>query len=366
MCATIVDDGVGGWRHGTDWAFLERLAHRWVDGYDWRATEKRINRFANDRVPVDGANVHYLREPGSGPSPRPLLILHGWPYSFLGYLDVVERLAHPERFGGQVADAFDVVLISQPGTGFSDPPARPKSPRQLAEVYHRVMRDELGYQRYLVDGGDQGAVAGGFLALDHPDSVIGLHQSMLLPRQPEAPLGYGLTNADASAAERDYVQAEAARFQRDGAYFLLQMTRPESLAPALTDSPVGLAAWIVEKYHSWSDRRARTFEEIFSLDQLLDEIMLYLVTDSFATSLWSYAALQTDPSALPPDIRITVPTGITGWPDPWNPPPPRAFAERSRANIVQWTQPPRGGHFPFYEEPDLYVDDLRAFGRALR
>jgi microsomal epoxide hydrolase len=355
-----------GWNYGMDIRYLHSLAAHWLTNYDWRRTEDRINQFRNYQVEIDGLKLHYLLEKGSASVPRPLLIIHGWPYSFVSYLGVVKALAHPEQHGGTAESGFDVVLVSVPGFGLSQAPPRPMGLRSLGRLYNRLMVDVLGYEQYFLDGGDQGALSASYMAVDSAHRVIGLHQSNAFPRHPEAPYASGNTGPNPTAAEKEFVVDEVERFTRESAYFRLHVTRPETLAPAMMESPVGLAAWISEKYYFWTDRRHRTFEEIISFDQLLDEVMLYLVTRTFRTSLWTYAAFQSEPSMLPGGQKIATPTGIAAWPDPLNRMPPREFVERSRSNIIQWTDMPRGGHFPFYEEPALYVADLLEFGRKLR
>jgi microsomal epoxide hydrolase len=360
------DGRFAGWRYGVDVEFLRSLAQYWTAQYDWRKTEQRINRIPNFRVEIDGLKLHYLLEKGSGNDPTPLLIIHGWPYSFLSYLGVIDRLSHPERFGGDPADAFDVVVVSVPGYGFSDSPRAITGLHVFGHLYHKLMTEVLGYSRYVLDGGDQGALSASWMALDYPAHVIGLHQSNVFPRHPEAPYGSGLVGPNPTQVELDFVKDEKERFERDSSYFLIHLQRPETLAVAMMDSPVGAAAWIAEKYHYWTDQQERPFDQVITQDRLLDEIMLYLVTDTFRTSLWPYTAFQTEVPILPADAKIMVPTGIAAWPDPLNPMPPREFVKRSRGNIVQWTDMPRGGHFPFYEEPELFAQDLISFGKKLR
>ena len=355
-----------GWRYGTDITFIKELADYWVKNYDWRKTEAKINRFRNYRVNIDGQKLHFIVEKGSGKNPQPLLLIHGWPYSFLSYLDVIERLAHPERFGGNADDGFDVVVVSVPGYGFSEATAGPIGLREFGKRYHRLMTEVLGYKQYIVHGGDQGAISASFMAFDYPQSVKGLHQYLVFPRHPESPYGSGQVGPNPTQAELAFVKDEVERFAQQSAYFNVHLTRPETLSVAMMDSPVGTASWIVEKYYYWTDQRQRPFEKIVTKDQLLNEVMLYLVTDTFRTSLWPYAAFQTETPVLPAGKKIVVPTAITAWPDPLNKMPPREFVERSRGNIVQWTQMPCGGHFPFYEEPKRFIDDIIAFGRKLR
>lgn len=362
------DGQPAGWRYGADMDFMRRLAEHWLARYDWRAAEARLNRFANFRVEIDGARLHYLHERASRPDALPLLIIHGWPYSALSYVDQVERLAHPERFGGRAEDGFHVVVASLPGSGFSDAPRSPEGLGANGRRYHALMTRVLGHPRYVVHGGDQGALSAGFMAVQRPEAVIGLSQHMLFPRQPEAGFGSGSVGAaDATEAERAFAAAEQRMVQEQMAYFFTHVQRGETLAAAMADSPVGAAAWIVEKFYFWSDQRERSFERIFTMDRLLDEAMMYLaVPGGFRTALWPYMAFQHEPPMLAPGERIMVPTHVQQWADPLHPKRPREFVERSAANIVRWSDMPRGGHFPFYEEPDAWRDDVLAFGRQLR
>ena len=355
----------GDWRYGPPSAYLRELCAYWAEGYDWRAQEGTMNAVPHFLANVDGLDLHFVHERGSGPAPRPLLILHGWPYSFHSYTHLVERLAHPERHGGRVEDAFSVVVPSFPGYDFSGRPAAPMGPRQVATVLHRLMVETLGYGRYLAHGGDWGGYLVSLLGFDYPGQVAGIHSTALIARQSGAPSHSGQVAPDASEEEKAFAARELALWKREGGYALLQKTKPQALAYATADSPVGVAAWIVEKFHAWSDRRERPFGALFTRDQLLTEVMLYLVTDAFATSLWLYAGQERERLDVPPPgRRIEVPVGVAAFPDPVFPPVPRAVAEKSH-RVVRYTVMPRGGHFPFYEAPDLLVDDLRQFARGL-
>lgn len=362
----VVPEG-GVWSYGTDPAFLKDLAAYWLDGYDWRETERAFNRFDHFKATVDGQELHFVHERGSGEKPQPLLLLHGWPYSFVSFSEVIEPLAHPERFGGDAEDGFDVVVASLPGYGFSGKPDKPMGLKAMGDLLDKLMTQVLGYERYLVQGGDWGGYIASRLGFDHPEHVIGVHSNSFMVRHDGAALGSGQAGADdASEEERAFVQSEAQGFMLEGGYSIIQGTRPQTLSYAMLDSPVGVAAWIVEKFYAWSDKRERAFAEVFTKDQLLTEVMVYLVTDTFNTASWIYAAYFPEGSAtLPPGEKVQVPVAFAAFPDPVFGPPPRAFMERSH-NVVRWNNLPRGGHFPVLEAPDLYLEDLRGFGRALR
>jgi microsomal epoxide hydrolase len=358
------------WKYGIDPRYLNDLVAHWATGYDWRAAERAINRVRHFRANVDDQQVAFIYEKGSGPHPQPLLLLHGWPYSSYSFLEVVEPLAHPERFGGQVEDAFDVVVPDLPGFGFSPAPRQLRGLRFAAEQLRRLMTEVLGYGKFIVHGGDFGDVAGVWMAFDHPQNVLGLHESQLAFRDADAAFGSGQITGSATAAERAFMKRELENGKQQSAYQMLQSTRPETLAAALMDSPVGQAAWIVEKFYYWTDRTNKAFPQIHSMDQLLSEVMYYVVTDSFETSLRPYVALASldeEKGVLPRGRSIVVPVAFAVFPnDALAVVPPRSLMERSRANIVQWSEMPRGGHFPMLEEPQLLIEDLRKFGRYLR
>jgi pimeloyl-ACP methyl ester carboxylesterase len=352
----------GGWGCGTDVATLHDLARYWLDRYDWRAEEAKLNLLPQFRAEAAGLTLHYVHVKGSGPKPLPILLSHGWPGSFFEFAHLVEKLAHPERFGGDPADAFDVVLPSLPGYGFSDRPGTPIGPRSTARHFNALMTEVLGYSSYLAQGGDWGATISAFLGYEHAGNCCAIHLNMLGLRSPD------MVPAD---AEREWARSSEARFNQEGAYLRLQATRPQTLGFAMMDSPVGMAGWILEKFAAWSDLPrtpdgAPDLWARYSRDQLLTNIMLYLVTRSFASASWMYRGFFAEqPNHIAAGTRIEVPVGFAAFPDPVYSPPPRSLVEKAY-NITRWTDMPRGGHFAALEEPDLFVDDLRAFARTIR
>lgn len=362
----IADAGVEPWKWGMSQAWLKGIGTTWAKDYDWRAAESRLNTFDNFRADIDGKKLHFIHERGSGENPTPLLIMHGWPYSVLSFVDVIEPLAHPERFGGTVEDAFDVVVVSIPGVGFSEAPDGLESLRQSGNRYHKLMTDILGYDGYIAHGGDQGAVTAAWMARDYPDAVMGHHVHMFYPRHPASPWLSGQAGPEPTQAEQDWIAAEATAPFDQLAYILTHVARGETLAASVADNPVGQAAWIWDKWYYWTDRSKRSFDDIYSSKHLIDEAMFYIVTDSFRTSLWPYMSFtEENITTLAEGEMIENPAGVTAWPDPVFPLPPREYVERSRSNLIHYTTPPRGGHFPMVEEPELYVEDLRAFRAAL-
>ncbi len=348
-----VDDA--GWDYGANLAYLKGLVAYWRDGFDWRAQEATLNQYAQYRADIDGVGVHFVHEHGHGPHPLPLIITHGWPSSFAQMLKIVPLLTDPARYGGDPADAFDVVVPSLPGFGFSDRPrARGMNGQRIATLWARLMADTLGYRRFAAAGGDLGSPVTRRLALAHPDLVVGMHLT---------DVGYPTADRpDFSAAERRYLDAVRDWSAHEGAYMMLQSIKPQTLAYGLTDSPVGLAAWIVEKFRAWSDC-AGDVERRFSKDELLTTIMIYWVTETINSSVRLYYENRGIPP-LAPEQRINVPAGVAIFPKDLAL-PPREWAERS-LRVERWTEMPRGGHFAAMEEPALLVEDLRAFFRPLR
>ena len=347
-----------GWRYGTSLAYLRELVAYWRDRYDWRAHEAQLNAFRQFTVPLAGIDLHFIHQPGVGPEPLPLLLSHGWPGSVWEFHTLIPRLTDPARFGGDPADAFTVVAPSLPGYGLSFVPGQPRfGVVEIAEVFAQLMTDLLGYRRFAAQGGDWGAFVTSRLALDHPERLVGIHLNLLPLRRdvqrPERP----------TEEEVRYLEELAHWLREETAYQWVQGTRPQTLAYALTDSPVGLAAWIVEKFYAWSDcggDLGRRFTE----DELLTNITLYWVTGAIGSSFWPYYARFHDGWPLPDDARIEVPTAYAAFPREILR-PPRAWAERV-FNIRRWTPMPAGGHFAALEEPDALAADLRAFFRDLR
>ena len=346
------------WAYGTSLEYMKELVAYWRDKYDWRAAEARLNEARQFTAPVAGIDVHFIHEEGVGPRPFPLLISHGWPGSIVEFQELIPRLTDPARFGGRAEDAFTVVAPSLPGYTFSFRPHQPRfSVAEIADVFATLMTDVLGYRRFAAQGGDWGAFVTSVLGLKYPDRLAGIHINLLaVKRDVTAP-----PNPDAD--ERRYLE-QLRQWQREGTgYQWIQGTRPQTLAFGLTDSPVGLAAWIVEKFRAWSDCDGDV-ERCFTKDVLLTNVMLYWVTGAINSSFWPYYARMHEPWPLPDGRRIEVPTGYAAFPHEILS-PPRAWAERSY-NIQRWTPTARGGHFAALEQPAALADDIREFFRPLR
>src|SRR6201994_4855179 len=263
------------WYYGTDMGWLKSVVSHWHDRYDWRTWEAALNRFPNYKAKVGGMNIHFILERGSGDNPLPLVLTHGWPGSVVEFLDVIEPLAHPERFGGKAEDGFTVVAPSLPGYGFSDPPDAPITPREIAPLWSRLMTDVLGCDRYVAQGGDWGGIVTSWLALDHPERLKAIHLN-IVGFNPEIPDEDPLT-----AEEEDWQRRNAARRDGEIAYHAINGTKPQTLSYGLTDSPVGCAAWILEKFHGWTVP-GRDVPPPFDRDHLLANVMLYWLSGSEA------------------------------------------------------------------------------------
>jgi pimeloyl-ACP methyl ester carboxylesterase len=354
----LADDG---WDRGVPVSYLKELAEYWRTTYDWRAAEAELNRYPQFLTEIDGARVHFLHVRSPWPDARPLLISHGWPGSVAEFLDVIGPLTDPAAYGGDPADAFHVVVPALPGFGFSGPAGPGWRPNRIAHAWAELMR-RLGYDRYVAQGGDAGAVISLELGRVDPAHVAGVHVNMLMT----FPSGDPAELADLSESDQARL-ARMGRFNDDlSGYMKLQSTRPQTLAYGLTDSPAGQLAWIAEKFMEWTDA-AKAPEDAVDRDRLLTTVSLYWFTGTAGTSAALYyedaAALKDMVTGVRPD-PVTVPVGVAVFPEDIFL-PLRRLADRDLPNIVHWSEFDRGGHFAALEEPDLFVDDVRAFARAV-
>jgi pimeloyl-ACP methyl ester carboxylesterase len=345
------------WAYGTDVAWLREFIAHWRDRFDWRAAEAQLNAFPQYKVRLHDIDLHFVKVEGKGPAPCPLLLSHGWPGSVFEFLELIPRLADPARFGGEEADAFTVIAPSLPGYGLSFAPGQKRfGVEEIAHCFADLMTDVVGYQRYGAQGGDWGAFITSRLGYDHPDRLIGIHLNAMPIRRDPKMIG------DSTPEQQKYLQELTVFLKEETGYQWIQGTRPQTLAFGLTDSPAGLAAWIIEKFHIWSDNGGDLLS-ILSRDALLANISLYWFTGAIGSSFWPYYARMHGP--WPIDGRITVPTGYCEFPREIVR-PPRSLAARTYSDIRRWTVMPRGGHFAAMEQPQALAEEVRAFFRPLR
>ena len=336
-----------GWSMGTDLEYLRELVAYWADGFDWPAQEAALNRLPRFRTPVGDLGIHFVHARAAGPA-LPLVLGHGWPDSFWRYTKVIPLLTDPGAHGADPADAFHVVVPDMPGFGYSDRPAVPLDSIAVADLWAELM-GQLGYPRFGAAGGDVGSHVSRYLALNHADRVVAVHRT-------DAGLPAHVPD-DLTPEERDWLAGAAAWGATEGAYAAMHRTKPQTAAFGLTDSPVGLAAWIVEKLQAWSDGFR------FTEDEILTNVTIYWLTATIGSSIRMYRAN----AAIPPDQlarRVEVPSGFSLFPGDIVR-PPREWLDRS-ADVVRVTEPARGGHFAPFEEPELYAEELREFFRPFR
>jgi pimeloyl-ACP methyl ester carboxylesterase len=348
-----------GWDQGADRTYLTRLLDHWAGGFDWRARERALNGFAHFHATLDGVRIHFIHERARAGSGIPLIITHGWPSSFVEMLGLVPRLTDPAAHGID-GPPFDVVIPSLPGYGFSQrPPRTGVNYRYVAGLWHDLMRG-LGYDRYGAQGGDFGAGVATYMALDQPRHMLGIHLSTL-----EIAPYTGPGSPPLSDVERAFVADNQRWAERERGYSAIQSTKPQTLGYGLTDSPAGLAAWIVEKWRSWSDSGG-DLDSRFDRDFLLTMLTVYWVTRTITSSMRDYWDNRWTGVTVGPDDRVGTPTAVAAFWRHFVPEgdPPREWFERLY-EVRRWTPMPRGGHFAAAEEPDLLARDIAAFFAAL-
>ena len=348
----------GGWKYGSNLDYMKEISSYWIKDFDWRKHEAEINKFSNFTTVVEDIKMHFIHEKGSGSNPTPLLLMHGWPGSIVEFLHIIEKLAHPEKFGGNIEDAFDVIAPSLPGFGFSGRPSKPIGPRKMAAILNKLMIENLKYENYLAQGGDWGATIANWIGYDHSKSCKAIHINCLTMRHPDGPQ---------TKQEEEWQQRfNKNQIMQDG-YRTQQATKPQTLSYGMMDSPVGIAAWIIEKMYSWSDLKDNNIESVYSKDTLLANIMVYVVTKTFNTATWIYYGRREEGGRFfPKDFKkIEIPTAAAIFPAEMSEWPPRSYVDRM-FNITQWTEMPSGGHFAALEEPERLVNDLVKFSRTVR
>jgi pimeloyl-ACP methyl ester carboxylesterase len=355
--AETVDD----WSQGVPLAYLRELCDHWAGQYDWRATEARLNALPQSRIEIDGLGIHVLHARSPRPDALPLVLTHGWPGSIVEFLKVIGPLTDPAAHGGDPADAFHVVCPSLPGYGFSDKPDRTGwGVQRIAAAWAELMA-RLGYSRYGAQGGDWGTSVTTSLGQQDPEHLAGIHLNP--PIAAPDPDTFG----DLTDAERETLTALERAQQWEDGYSMQQATRPQTLGYGLVDSPAGLCGWIVEKFRAWSDCDGHP-ENVFTRDEMLDNITLYWLTGTAASSArlyWeSFRQVQSWFTESTSDT-VDVPTGCSIFPKEL-PRPSRRWAEKRYIDIRYWNEPSRGGHFAAFERPDIFVDEVRAFFRLVR
>lgn len=337
------------WECGTELGWFQSILAYWRTGFDWRAQERRLNAFAQFKAKVGGIDLHFLHVPGEGPRPG----------SVFEFLELIPRLTQPQRFGAPAEDAFTVVAPSLPGFGLSFEPGQPRfSAEAMADALVELMSGVLGYERFAAQGGDWGASIAARIGLAHPQRVYGIHLNLLpLPRDPARIRTEEPAQARYLAQLRNWLK-------EDAAYAAIQGTRPQTLAYGLSDSPAGLAAWILEKMRAWSDCGGDV-ESAIDRDTLLANVSLYWFTGAIGSSFWPYYARAHGPWPVPEDATVGVPLGYAEFPAEILK-PPRSLAQRTFTDIRRWTEMPRGGHFAALEQPEALASEIRAFFRPLR
>jgi pimeloyl-ACP methyl ester carboxylesterase len=349
-----------GWQQGASLDYIEGLVAYWRNGFDWRAQEAALNRFAQFRAELKGQTVHFIQERAKNGRGFPLVFAHGWPGSFVEAAKLIPLLTDPESHGASAEDAFDVVVPSLPGYGFSPTPtAAGMNSFAIAELWAELMSG-LGYKRFAAQGGDWGASVATWLGLQIPSRVAGIHLNYI-PGSYDPPRA--ADGSDLSGEERAFLQSRDQWLDLEGGYGHIQGTKPQTAAYALNDSPAGLCAWIAEKFRDWSDWKTVP-EDAISRDTLLTNISIYWFTQTIASSMRLYWEGRRRPVRFEPGQRVEVPVGVARFAKE-EPMPPRKWVERCY-NVRRWTEIPRGGHFAALEQPELLAQDIREFLRPLR
>ena len=348
------------WDYGSNLDYIKELVEYWRTDFDWRAQEKKLNAFHHFKSEVEGLDIHFIHERGTGPNPIPLVITHGWPSTFFEMTKIIPLLADPGSHGADPADSFDVVAPSLPGFGFSQATGeRGMQVQKVADLWAKLMTENLGYPKFAAQGGDIGAGVTSRLGYAHHDKLYGIHlTSVTRPTPYLGPGARSLTEEEtAHMAQRDQW------FQDEGGYNHIQGTKPQTLSYGLNDSPAGLAAWIVEKYRTWSDCHGDV-ESSYTKDELLTTVTIYWVTGTIGSSVRMYKENQSHLWTMEPDEIVPAPAGMALFPQEIAR-PPREWAERSY-DVRRWQEMPRGGHFAALEEPELLAHEVREFFRPLR
>ena len=343
----------GGWSFGTNIDYMKNLADYWTKEYDWKSQEARLNQFPNYKTKVDDLDIHFIIKKSSSPKAIPLILIHGWPGSIVEFLEIIDPLCEPEKYGNNNEVCFDIIAPSIPGFAFSGKPENPIGPRKIASIFNKLMTEKLGYKKYVAQGGDWGSAISTWLGFDHSKNCKGIHINMLPARHIDGPQTEEEKSWDRQFS-KDYVSQSG--------YFAIQSTKPQTLSYAMMDSPVGVAAWIIEKFYHWSDLEDRSIELTYQKDDLLTNIMIYILTKSFNTSSWIYYGRAKEGGRIlsQDGRRVEVPTGCAVYPKEFLTWPPKSYVERL-FNLVHWTEMDKGGHFAALEQPSSLIKDIQGF-----
>ena len=343
----------GGWSFGTNIDYMKNLADYWTKEYDWKSQEVRLNQFPNYKTKVDDLDIHFIIKKSSSPKAIPLILIHGWPGSIVEFLEIIDPLCEPEKYGNDNEVCFDIIAPSIPGFAFSGKPENPIGPRRIASIFNKLMTEKLGYKKYVAQGGDWGSAISTWLGFDHSKNCKGIHINMLPARHIDGPQTEEEKSWDRQFS-KDYVSQSG--------YFAIQSTKPQTLSYAMMDSPVGVAAWIIEKFYHWSDLEDRSLELTYQKDDLLTNIMIYILTKSFNTSSWIYYGRAKEGGRIlsQDGRRVEVPTGCAVYPKEFLTWPPKSYVERL-FNLVHWTEMNNGGHFAALEQPSSLIKDIQDF-----
>jgi pimeloyl-ACP methyl ester carboxylesterase len=347
------------WSTGTSVDYLRNLVDYWQTKFDWRAQETLLNKFRQFTVPLSGIDVHFIHQSGIGPNPAPLLLTHGWPGSVFEFMKIIPMLTDPASHGGDARDAFTVIAPSLPGYTLSYKPGQPRfGIEEIADTFAQLMTEVLGYKRFAAQGGDWGAFTSSRLGYKYPQHLHGIHVNLLAVRRDPKLIENSTPEHRAFLTQLEYWLKEETGYQ------WIQGTKPQTLAFGLTDSPVGLAAWIVEKFRTWTDCDGNP-ENALTRDEMLADITLYWLTGAIGSSFWPYHARIHRPWPIPEGATVDVPMGYAEFPKEILS-PPRALAERMYTDIRRWTRMPKGGHFAALEQPAALAHEIREFFRPLR
>ena len=348
---------INNWDLGVNKFILKDLCDYWISNYDWKLAESELNNFNHYTEVVDDLKIHFVYEKGMSQNSIPLLVSHGWPGSFLEFKKILEPLTNPKKYGLDEDVCFDLVMPSIPGFAFSEAPKRPLGPRKIATYYNKLMIKVLNYKSYMAQGGDWGGAISSWLGYDHKDFCKAIHLNIMIMRE---------RNGPQSEEEREWQNKFKKEQVMEEGYRSLQATKPQTLAFAMNENPVGIAAWILEKFHNWSDLKNKTVLDIYSKEDLITNIMIYIVTNTFNTASWIYYGRREEGGrVMNIKDKITTPTACALFPAEFLSWPPKSYVDRMY-NVLQWTEHPSGGHFAAMEEPTFLLNDIRSFAYKVK